>query len=134
MNFKIKNNGKNGSIDITPTGLTYTDKQWLGRPDTSFISFDRVNSVTHCSRFIRADAVRLDVGGAVFTWKCKQASKLTDMINRGRCGDIFSAGVADTVKSTGNNYGPLNLLVDAGLTMLTGGIWLIYVFVREMRK
>lgn len=31
-------------------------------------------------------------------------------------------------------YGFFNFLVDAILTLLTGGLWLIWVFVREMRR
>lgn len=32
------------------------------------------------------------------------------------------------------SYGFFNFLVDAALTLLTGGLWLIWVFVREMRN
>jgi hypothetical protein len=32
------------------------------------------------------------------------------------------------------SYGLFNFLVDATLTVLTGGLWLIWVFCREMRK
>lgn len=32
------------------------------------------------------------------------------------------------------HYGVLNFLVDVILTLLTGGLWLIWVFVREMRS
>ena len=31
-------------------------------------------------------------------------------------------------------YGFLNFLFDAVLTILTGGLWLIWIFVRELRK
>lgn len=30
-------------------------------------------------------------------------------------------------------YGPMKFLGDVFLTFLTGGIWLIWIFVREMR-
>ncbi len=33
-----------------------------------------------------------------------------------------------------NKYGLGNFAVDAILTMLTGGLWLIWIFVRETRK
>jgi hypothetical protein len=33
-----------------------------------------------------------------------------------------------------NHYGPVKFLADCGLTLFTGGLWLIWVFVREMRK
>lgn len=33
-----------------------------------------------------------------------------------------------------SNYGCLPFLVDVLLTCLTGGLWLIWVFVREMRR
>lgn len=32
------------------------------------------------------------------------------------------------------NYGCLNFLADIVMTVLTGGLWLIWVFVREMRR
>lgn len=31
-------------------------------------------------------------------------------------------------------YGPAKFLVDLVLTILTGGLWLIWIFVREMRR
>jgi len=31
-------------------------------------------------------------------------------------------------------YGFINFAVDALLTLLTGGLWLIWIFVREMRR
>lgn len=32
-----------------------------------------------------------------------------------------------------NKYGPVKFLIDCGLTLITGGLWLIWIFVREMR-
>jgi len=31
-------------------------------------------------------------------------------------------------------YGFWNFVLDAALTLLTGGLWLIWIFVREMRR
>ena len=31
-------------------------------------------------------------------------------------------------------YGIVNFAIDALLTMITGGLWLIWIFVREMRR
>ena len=36
--------------------------------------------------------------------------------------------------TTRKRYGFLNFVLDAALTLVTGGLWLIWVFVREMRK
>lgn len=33
-----------------------------------------------------------------------------------------------------NRYGLVNFAFDAILTLITGGLWLIWIFVREMRK
>ncbi len=33
-----------------------------------------------------------------------------------------------------NHYGFLNFALDAALTLLTAGLWLIWIFVREMRR
>lgn len=32
------------------------------------------------------------------------------------------------------HYGFFNYLLDAGLTVITGGLWLIWIFVREIRN
>jgi hypothetical protein len=32
------------------------------------------------------------------------------------------------------NYGVLHFAVDAVLVVVTGGLWLIWIFVREMRR
>lgn len=32
------------------------------------------------------------------------------------------------------NYGLMNFIIDAVLTVITSGIWLIWIFVREMRR
>lgn len=32
------------------------------------------------------------------------------------------------------NYGCANLILDCVLTLATGGLWLIWIFVREMRR
>lgn len=32
------------------------------------------------------------------------------------------------------NYGAGNLLLDVIMTLITGGFWLIWIFVREMRR
>lgn len=33
-----------------------------------------------------------------------------------------------------NGYGLGNLIIDVVLTCITGGFWLIWIFVREMRR
>lgn len=33
-----------------------------------------------------------------------------------------------------NRYGFWNFILDVALTMFTGGLWLIWIFVREMRR
>ena len=37
-------------------------------------------------------------------------------------------------KTTMRKYGLFQFLVDIILTLLTGGLWLIWIFVREMRR
>lgn len=39
-----------------------------------------------------------------------------------------------TPQSTQKSYGCLAFLGDVFMTILTGGFWLIWIFVREMRK
>ena len=81
MQFTIKENGKNGSIEVSETGLTRKDKKLIGRDNTTFINYSRINSVTHVSKMIGADNVEVVVGGDVYVWKCADASKLATLIN-----------------------------------------------------
>lgn len=37
-------------------------------------------------------------------------------------------------KAKKQRYGIINFLVDAVLTIITSGLWLIWIFVREMRR
>lgn len=39
-----------------------------------------------------------------------------------------------TFMSRKNGYGLGNLIIDVVLTCITGGFWLIWIFVREMRR
>lgn len=43
-------------------------------------------------------------------------------------------GEAYVMSNGNNNYGCGMFLLDCLLTLFTGGLWLIWVFVREMRK
>jgi hypothetical protein len=38
------------------------------------------------------------------------------------------------IMSNNNNYGCLSFVLDILLTLITGGLWLIWIFVREMRR
>lgn len=39
-----------------------------------------------------------------------------------------------TMSGSGSNYGCGNFLLDAFLTVITGGLWIIVIIVRELRK
>lgn len=40
----------------------------------------------------------------------------------------------DSLMAKNKKYGFGSFLIDAILTLITGGIWLIWIFVREMRR
>jgi hypothetical protein len=48
--------------------------------------------------------------------------------------DEYYAARRIYVSNTRKKYGFFNFVFDCILTMITGGLWLIWVFVREMRK
>ena len=33
-----------------------------------------------------------------------------------------------------DKYGVMNFLIDIGLVVITGGLWIIWIFIREMRR
>lgn len=47
---------------------------------------------------------------------------------------IFRYGGDVFVMSTRKNYGCLSFLGDLFMVCITGGLWLIWIFVREMRN
>ena len=48
-------------------------------------------------------------------------------------GHVFSADYEGVTMSR-ERYGFTNFIVDCILTLITGGLWLIWIFVREMRR
>ncbi|HPT61026.1 MAG TPA: hypothetical protein PLN81_05445 [Bacillota bacterium] len=42
--------------------------------------------------------------------------------------------IGDIVMADNKQYGCLNFLFDILMVCITGGLWLIWIFVREMRK
>lgn len=47
---------------------------------------------------------------------------------------FFSPQHGGIIVSQSRHYGFLNFCGDVIMTLLTGGLWLIWIFVREMRK
>lgn len=41
---------------------------------------------------------------------------------------------SSNMANTGRKYGFGNFILDVILTLITGGLWLIWIFVREMRN
>ena len=81
MKFTVKEDGKNGTIEAAANGLTRTTKKLVGRDNTTFINYSRIDHVTHISKMVGSDIAEVSVGGTVYAWKCANAAELVDLIN-----------------------------------------------------
>lgn len=81
MKFKVKEDGKNGTVEVADQGVTYTDKKLIGRDNVTWYKYNRIEYVTLISRMIGSDIAEISVGGTVCQWKTSNAKKLVAMIN-----------------------------------------------------
>ena len=78
----IKEDGKNGTIEVTPKGLRRVIKKLVGKNDEQFFPWTAI-SHTHLNRkMVGANVLTVYVGPRTYEWKCSTAEALADAINQ----------------------------------------------------
>ena len=72
----IREAGKNGKIEITPTGIVRTIKRTLAKDDEQFIPFRSIVHVKHDNRFGRVPIVTIHTAAGNFEWKTNAAADI----------------------------------------------------------
>ena len=80
--FTIREDGKNGSVVITPDSLERTIKKRLGKDDRQVIPLKGITSVQQDRKRLKTDEVTVITSGAAYTWKVSKAEKFVDELNR----------------------------------------------------
>ena len=80
--FTIREDGKNGSVVITPDSLERTIKKRLGKDDRQVIPLKGITSVQQDRKRLKTDEVTVITSGAACTWKVSKAEKFVDELNR----------------------------------------------------
>jgi|TARA_B100001964_G_C13644746_1_gene342109 hypothetical protein len=80
--YMIREDGKNGSVVITPDTLERTIRKRIGKDDRQVIPLKGVTSVQQDRKRLKTDEVTVITSGAVFTWKVSKAEQFVDELNR----------------------------------------------------
>lgn len=75
-NYAIREDGKNGSVEIHDDRLVRTRKKTLGKDDVQTFPLKAVTSVSHDRKTLGTDEVRIQIGSVSYEWKVKDAERM----------------------------------------------------------
>lgn len=76
----IREEGKNGTVEVTPTMITRTIAKRLGRDDKEMIPMKAISSARHDRKRLGTDVVTLHTSGKVFEWKIAKSDQAEAMV------------------------------------------------------
>ena len=74
--YMIREQGKNGSVEILEDRIIRERKKTLGKTDIQTIPLRSVTGVHHDRKTLGTDEVRLDVGAVSYEWNVKQTEQM----------------------------------------------------------
>jgi hypothetical protein len=80
--YKIREGGKNGSVEIVEGTLVRTISKRLGKDDRQMIPLKGISSVNHDRKRMKTDDVTVITSGATFTWKVANADEFVAELNQ----------------------------------------------------
>lgn len=88
--FKIRDHGRNGTVEVHADRLVRSLKKALGRSDTQMIPLRSVSSVEHDRKAIGTDVVKVHAGLVTYEWKVSKADEFAAALNEA----IMAAGAS----------------------------------------
>lgn len=79
--FKIRESGKNGTVEIFDNRLERTIKNRFGKDDQQMIPLRNVTSVSQDRKMFGADSVRVVVGIETYEWNMVNAEEFVKTVN-----------------------------------------------------
>lgn len=79
--YVIREEGKNGSVQILEDRIIRTQKKRLGKDDVQTIPIKAVTAVSYDRKTLGTNGVKLTVGSVNYEWKVKNAEEMVDELN-----------------------------------------------------
>ena len=80
MAYEIKEEGRNGSVEIEGNAIVRTHERTLGKDDVQHIPLSQVTGVEVDNQNLRSDLLTLRVGPDTYTWKMPEAQAFADEV------------------------------------------------------
>lgn len=74
--YTVKEEGKNGKVEVLPDRIVRTVSKRIGRDDTQTIPLRAVTAIRHDRRTMGSDRVTLDAGTSSYEWKVARAEEM----------------------------------------------------------
>lgn len=74
--YMVREDGKNGTVEILEDRLVRTRKKMVGKDDVQTIPVKAVTGVAHDRKALGTDEVKLTVGSVTYEWKVKDAERM----------------------------------------------------------
>ena len=79
--YTVREDGRNGTIEIGPTIITRTFKKVVGRNDREIIPMKSIASAHHDRKRVGTDVVTVFTSGKTFEWKIKRSGNARQMVD-----------------------------------------------------
>jgi hypothetical protein len=79
--FKIREAGKNGTVEVFDDRLVRTIKHRVTKNDVQTIPLKAITSVHHNRKITKTDTVQLQAGVVNYEWKVSKADEFVRVVN-----------------------------------------------------
>jgi hypothetical protein len=79
--FKIREDGKNGTVEIQADRIIRTRKKTMGKDDIQTIPIKSISGIHHDRKSLGTDLVKLDVGSVSYEWKVSDAERMVAAVH-----------------------------------------------------
>lgn len=80
MAYEIKEEGRNGSVEVDGSAIVRTHERTLGKDDVQHIPLSQVTGVEVDNQNLGSDMLTLLVGHDTYTWKMPEAQAFADEV------------------------------------------------------
>ena len=79
--YMIREEGKNGTVEIFPDRIVRTRKKTIGKDDVQTFPMKSITAVSHDRKTLGTDEVKLQVGSVSYEWKVRNAEAMVAEIH-----------------------------------------------------
>jgi len=79
--YMIREDGKNGSVEIFPDRIVRTKKKMVGKDDVQTFPIKAITGVSHDRKTLGTDQVLIQFGSVSYEWKVKDAEAMVSELH-----------------------------------------------------